>query len=176
MHRIILRILDGLEVKCPFHKLGCPETISRSFVQTHINRYCGYGFIMRPEESSSYARPLPTAPEPRTKEEIDPHFQLAQIRADPAIHDIEAEFRLGLGQYTPADRSYQAEVLYKTHLAEDVLQATRMMKTANTEGLLKAPEDPNQRQAPGRHIARLMWRIIMECSGPFEQNHLIFNS
>lgn len=41
-NKLIDRILDDLIVRCPLKSKGCQETLTRSLVQDHVNRYCKF--------------------------------------------------------------------------------------------------------------------------------------
>lgn len=43
--KIIVNILDDLEVHCPKHEQGCTTIIKRGEVQDHVTLYCGYGMV-----------------------------------------------------------------------------------------------------------------------------------
>ncbi|MCJ1325633.1 hypothetical protein MMC10_002296 [Thelotrema lepadinum] len=58
------RNVDDLEVKCPLHVLGCPDTVSRGSIQTHIDRYCGYESVACPSDFCAETVPRRLVDEP----------------------------------------------------------------------------------------------------------------
>lgn len=54
-NKIIVNILDDLEVKCPKHEQGCTIIVKRGEVQDHVTLYCGYGMIECPAEECTQA-------------------------------------------------------------------------------------------------------------------------
>lgn len=42
---------DDIRVKCPFSKSGCPETVPRGHVESHVDKYCGYRLVDCPSEN-----------------------------------------------------------------------------------------------------------------------------
>ncbi|QIW98635.1 hypothetical protein AMS68_004153 [Peltaster fructicola] len=43
--KIIVNILDDLEVHCPKHERGCTAIVKRGALRDHVTLYCGYGSI-----------------------------------------------------------------------------------------------------------------------------------
>lgn len=48
--RIIVNMLDALDVYCPNSEQGCTETMQRALAQDHIDRYCEHTLIKCPAE------------------------------------------------------------------------------------------------------------------------------
>ncbi|PYH43970.1 putative TRAF-like signal transducer [Aspergillus saccharolyticus JOP 1030-1] len=40
--RLLVNMCDEIRVRCPFRNEGCEEVAPRVFIQTHVDKYCGY--------------------------------------------------------------------------------------------------------------------------------------
>ncbi|PYI25877.1 hypothetical protein BP00DRAFT_81420 [Aspergillus indologenus CBS 114.80] len=40
--RLLVNMCDEIRVRCPFRSEGCEEVAPRVFIQTHVDKYCGY--------------------------------------------------------------------------------------------------------------------------------------
>ena len=48
--KLITRILDDIQVKCPLAPFGCSATLARASVQDHVNFYCGFVLVNCPHD------------------------------------------------------------------------------------------------------------------------------
>ncbi|KAJ6144664.1 Zinc finger RING-type [Penicillium chermesinum] len=48
--RLLINMCDDIQVRCPLSSEGCPETVPRGHVQSHVDKYCGYRLVPCPDK------------------------------------------------------------------------------------------------------------------------------